>query len=332
MNKTNKISIIIPAYNAELYLNECIMSVCKQSYNNLEIIIVDDGSTDNTLDIIEKIKKKDSRIIVVQKKNGGVSSARNEGMKKATGDYVLFLDADDWLDPDCCEVLMKEALSSDAEIIFFDYYKEYINKTVRCHAYKSAKLQNIRGKVNEFFIFNMKTVTPWGKLFKRSCLDNETYNEKMSVAEDVDFSFRVYKKITSAIYIHKCLMHYRVLEKSAIHGYDSNIKEKFEYSLKIINHTMGKNVTGYREAYYSFAAIAYLVICQNYYCLNQSSSFYKKMRGIKSFNNSSWVKDLFNNYKKIYIPRSRKLLVLFGKHNFCFGIWAIIELKKVMKR
>ena len=329
-NKT--ISIIIPAYNAGLYLGECIQSVCQQSYEKLEIIIVDDGSTDDTLLIAKELQKVDSRINIIKKENGGVSSARNKGIESSTGEYILFLDADDWLEKNCCEILINEAISSKAEIIFFDYYKEFSGTTVKKYAYKKDRLQNLKGQKPEFFIFNMKTVTPWGKLYKRTCLTDELFDEKMSVAEDVDFNFRIYNNITNAVYIHKCLMHYRVLEQSAIHGFDSQIKNKFEYALKKISSSMRKGSLENRKAYYSFAAIAYLVICQNYFCLNDRFTFAEIIKNIKSFNETRWVKDLFNNYQKIMIPISRKLLILFGKYNFNFGIWIIIKIKKVMKR
>lgn len=103
------ISVIVPVYNAEKYLDRCVESIVAQTYKNLEIILVDDGSTDNSPAICDAWAKKDSRIRVIHKKNGGVSSARNAGLDACTGDYIGFADADDWMEPDMYEVLIGNA-------------------------------------------------------------------------------------------------------------------------------------------------------------------------------------------------------------------------------
>ena len=94
------ISVIIPVYNVEKYLSRCIESVLNQTYRNLEIIIVDDGSTDDSLNICRRYEKKDKRIKVIHQDNGGLSSARNKGLMNSTGEYISFVDSDDWLHPD----------------------------------------------------------------------------------------------------------------------------------------------------------------------------------------------------------------------------------------
>ena len=98
MNNNSKVSVIVPIYNAAEYLENNIYSIINQTYRNIEIILVDDGSTDDSLEICEKVKSKDSRIKLISKENGGVSTARNEGLKKATGKWVMFMDPDDYLE------------------------------------------------------------------------------------------------------------------------------------------------------------------------------------------------------------------------------------------
>ena len=100
------VSIIIPAYNTEKYIGNCIESVIKQTYHNLEVIIVNDGSEDNTLGIITKARLRDNRVVVINQENNGPSAARNAGLKICRGDYVFFLDSDDWLIPNCIEKLI----------------------------------------------------------------------------------------------------------------------------------------------------------------------------------------------------------------------------------
>ena len=120
-----KISIITPVYNAEKYIERCVNSVLNQTYENIEFIIVNDGSTDNTAKILNRLKKNDSRIMVIHKKNEGVSKARNTALKKATGKYVLFVDADDWLESTMCEDLISHAEKNNSDVVICEYYNYY---------------------------------------------------------------------------------------------------------------------------------------------------------------------------------------------------------------
>ena len=130
-----KISIIIPAYNVEKFIAKCLDSVITQNYKNLDIIVVDDGSKDKTGSIIDDYATKDDRICVVHQPNGGLPNARNTGIKYAKGDYVMFLDSDDWIEPTCCEIVADEIQREKADLVFFEYYKEYKNKTVQMKTY-----------------------------------------------------------------------------------------------------------------------------------------------------------------------------------------------------
>ena len=110
-----KVSIIIPVYNVEPYVARCIDSVVNQTYNNLQIIVVNDGSIDNSLQILNTYN--DDRLQIITKENGGLSSARNEGLKYVVGDYILFIDSDDWIHLNMINVMIKEAIKTDADIV-----------------------------------------------------------------------------------------------------------------------------------------------------------------------------------------------------------------------
>ena len=116
MQKKKKISIIIPVYNVEKYLSRCLESVINQSYKNIEIIIVNDGSTDNSFDICNKYKKKDKRVILIDQNNQGLSGARNTGLKHATGEYICFIDSDDYVEKDYVEYLYKLIVKDDYDL------------------------------------------------------------------------------------------------------------------------------------------------------------------------------------------------------------------------
>ena len=213
-----KISIIIPAYNVEKYIAKCLHSVINQSYKNLDVIVVDDGSKDRTGCIIDDYSAKDNRIRAVHQPNGGLPNARNTGMKYANGDYVMFLDSDDWIEPTCCEVIVSEMQKDKADLVFFEYYKEYKNKTVQMKTYPHEKLiYNRDGGKQEFFLYDMRTITAWGKIYSAEILHKCEYNESLRTAEDVEFNYRIYDRVNKAVYIQTPLLHYRILEQSSIH-------------------------------------------------------------------------------------------------------------------
>lgn len=124
----DKVSIIIPAYNVEKYIYRAIESSLEQTYNNIEVVIVDDGSTDNTWSIIEEYKKKDSRLIAIKQENSGVSSARNKALSVATGNYVIFLDSDDWLEKNAVQYLIDLKKKKNNLLVSVDWFNAYFDK------------------------------------------------------------------------------------------------------------------------------------------------------------------------------------------------------------
>ena len=115
------ISVIVPVYNAEKYLDKCVNSIINQKYTNLEIILVDDGSKDNSLDLCKKYAEKDNRIKVIHKENGGLSSARNVGLAVARGEYIMFCDPDDLYLPNSCKVMLNEIIKTHADYVIGNY-------------------------------------------------------------------------------------------------------------------------------------------------------------------------------------------------------------------
>ena len=118
----DKISVVVPVYNVEKYLRKCIDSIINQTYKNLEIILVDDGSPDKCGEICDEYAKKDNRVKVIHKKNAGVSSARNDGIDNATGEYIIFVDSDDWLEDNAIEIMVDKLNEYDYDCVFCNFY------------------------------------------------------------------------------------------------------------------------------------------------------------------------------------------------------------------
>ncbi|WP_196802954.1 glycosyltransferase family 2 protein [Candidatus Stoquefichus massiliensis] len=140
------VSIVVPVYNVEQYLSRCIESLLDQSYSNIEIILVDDGSTDRCGSICDNYQLIDSRIKVFHKVNGGLSSARNCGIKHVNGQYTMFVDSDDFLDVDCIKKILRK-INKSTEVVIFPYIKEYKNKSKKVHIFKEKNLNFSEKKI-----------------------------------------------------------------------------------------------------------------------------------------------------------------------------------------
>lgn len=119
------ISVIVPVYNAEAYLSRCMESILNQTYRDIQVICVNDGSTDSSGDMLEELRRRDGRVQVACRENSGLSASRNAGLELAEGECVMFVDADDWLDEHACADAMKAMLGRDADIVFWSYAREY---------------------------------------------------------------------------------------------------------------------------------------------------------------------------------------------------------------
>lgn len=197
------VSIIIPVYNAKKYLSNTLDSVVKQTYKNLEIILVNDGSTDNSKDICESYAKIDKRIKVINKENGGVSSARNYGLALAKGEYISFVDSDDFLFEDMIETLVNDIQNTNAEIAVCGYWhvteEEYRNIINRIKTEELTKLEVLYNPINYFY---SKTLMPfmWNKIFDRRLIEKIRFDETINYGEDYLFCALAYMKANKACY------------------------------------------------------------------------------------------------------------------------------------
>lgn len=208
---TDKISVIVPVYNVELYLARCVNSVLAQSYINIEVILVDDGSTDRSGYLCDLMAKDDKRINVIHKQNGGLSSARNAGIEHCTGSYVTFIDSDDWVSPLYLEALYKLLTSYDASFAACGLLKTNVSKqslqvkvdTSRIKCYSASQYLDIYLRKNG----NRTIHYAWGKLYKRALLKNDQFPVGI-LNEDVESMFKVLLKSKTIIETDEPLYYY----------------------------------------------------------------------------------------------------------------------------
>ncbi len=195
------ISIIVPIYNSEKWLKKCIESLISQTYTDIEIILINDGSKDNSLEICREYEAKDSRIVVIDKENGGVSKARNEGIKKANGEYIQFVDSDDYIEKDACEKLVSAIEGQDMAICGLKVWKgEKLLRTPHLEDEKCILRENI----DVYFKLRKINLGPCNKLYKKSII-KKLFREDLSLGEDTVFVLDYMRNVEKIRVIADCL-------------------------------------------------------------------------------------------------------------------------------
>ena len=221
------ISIVVPIYNAEKYIKKCIDSLVEQTKKELEFILVNDGSTDNTEKIIKTYK--DKRIKYFKNKNQGIGKTRNFGTEKTTGKYIMFLDSDDYLDINACEELYKKAEKEKSDLVICDFYKVYENNVVEEIKLPNFKSTTLKKSPNLLLDINL---APWNKLYKSELIkdNNLTFVENLKY-EDAPFVSNALDKATKISKVNKCLNYY------VIHGNsETTVRDKRVFDiLKIVD-------------------------------------------------------------------------------------------------
>lgn len=204
-----KISVIIPIYNAEIYLRRCIDSVLAQTYRNLEIIVVDDGSSDTSGAICDEYTAKDNRVQIVHQKNGGVSAARNAGLNLATGDYIGFVDADDYIAPDMYEYLLGLIQKCDADIAQCGAFTEDGVSFAAKETYRTTHFSR-----SDWSLFYNNI---WNKLYRREAAAKSTFPDGCSVGEDMLYNFGVLAVTQNVVFGEEPKYHYTEQAASVSH-------------------------------------------------------------------------------------------------------------------
>lgn len=217
------ISVIVPVYNVDNYLRKCIDSLIVQTLKDIEIILVNDGSTDESIDICEEYKLKDNRIKVIHKENGGLSDARNKGIDIAKGKYISFVDSDDWITPQMLEKLYILASKYEADIVQGDYIKAYDEDIIVNNISENIIKYNSEQILDELYSGNYtKNIVVWNKIYKRE-LFNDIRFPKGKLHEDEFTTYKILHKANLIIDSNIPIYYYRQREGSIMNS-DFNIK------------------------------------------------------------------------------------------------------------
>lgn len=231
-NSQPLISVIVPVYNVEKYICKCIDSLLAQTYPHIEVILVDDGSTDNSGKICDEYAAKDSRIKVVHQPNGGVSAARQTGIDTAIGEYTIHADPDDWVEADMLEKMMAVALRDNADMVICDFWEEKRGKTHYCCQNPG---ENPTADTVLKDLFQQLHCSCWNKLVKRACYNGiGFYPATLRYAEDLLFNTRVLLRGIKVSYLPQAFYHYCSRSTSIVNTKsDGNILSQVDAVIEI---------------------------------------------------------------------------------------------------
>lgn len=290
MNNTIKVSVVVPVYINEKYINECLDSLINQNLHDIEIICVNDGSTDNTLHVLNTYAKNDSRIQIINQKNSGPGSARNVGIRKAKGKYLYFVDSDDRIEADCLKILYYLSEKNNSEMCLvgvnaFDDKKNsfYPYMNFSTNSFKKGAL--IHKEKKDFFSLLFFRTAPFFYFYKRDFFIKNSlfFNEDYLLGEDVLTSFKAKLKVTYFSVCNSDLYHYRINQINSITSSMNNkkIDDLFSYMKDIRKLLLEENKWRiYKKYYYdycSFNFFSYYRVSEKKYFLNKLVQFNKEL-------------------------------------------------------
>lgn len=339
-----KISVIIPVYNAESWIEKCINSIQNSTYDNLEIICINDGSTDNSLEVLQRIANRDDRVIVETKENEGVSRARNYGMARSTGEYLMFVDADDWIEPDTCEKAVAAMFRYNADIVMWSYISETESRS-------SAKVmfpretffdkQLLRTKLHRRFIGVMgeelahpelaDSLCPvWGKLYRRSVIEKGCIRfvdlEEIGTYEDGLFNLEVFGNAVSAVYLAEYLYHYRRgTTESVTSGYRDGLYAQWQNLFrKMDSYISGNHLPQeYKDALNNRIALSILGLGLNTVSAEKTVTW--KITEIRRIISQPQYRAAYQSLDYSYFPMHWKLFYGFARMRFSFGVYVLLK-------
>lgn len=346
--ETIKISVIVPVYNSKEFLKECIESIVNQTYTNLDIVLVDDGSNDGSEFMCDYYAEKDKRIRVVHKKNGGLVAARKTGIENAVGNYITFIDADDYIDLNTYETIVKHIGTEDIDMLAFglveeysDYSKTILNRFEAKSYDKNEMIQYIVPNMLSYGSFFNFGILPnlVCKVIKRQFLENNMYqvSDEITIGEDVDATFQMMVNVTQLLILDYAPYHYRKhfgsmmwrkIEYNSIKLLESELKKAFSKS--IYKEILQKQL----KEYITFVS---LLKCPKYVlgdcfegkriAIYGAGGFGQALYGEYCENVELWVDKSYKKYQDIDLPVLPVELLFDDKYEYDVVFIAILNVE-----
>lgn len=342
------VSVIVPVYNVEKYLNQCLDSIINQSYKYLEIILVDDGSTDRCGSICDEYAKKDYRVHVIHKKNAGLGMARNSGLEIATGDFVVYVDSDDWLEIDMIEKLLTAIIQENADFSVCGYQKQTNNNNVVsinpcCNKKEVFFSDEIKDKV----LFPILGSNPdsyndidremcvWTNMYKMSIIKEnhlKFVSERLYLSEDLFYNIDYIMHVKRAVFIPECLYNYRINIVSLTNIYREN---RFQLLSNLYNNEIDilKKYELYEESKMRIQRTFIMKLRNCIRILVNSSNETKEKRfdDLKKILNNKLTCIILNEYPIYMYKISLRIPVLLMKWKITSLVWMEQKVRNYIK-
>lgn len=341
-----KVSIIVPIFNMEQYLDRCLESLLGQSLTDIEIIAVNDGSKDSSLLILEEYARIDSRILIIDKQNGGVSSARNMGVQAARGAYIGFVDPDDWVDSEMYEAMYETAVEDDADIVMCTYIREFgthakektfnlpAKQILRSEEVKSNMLRRLVGPLREE-VANPEYLDAWGtvwsKLYRAKLLKENQLRfidlSEIGSNEDSLFNMNAFFYANSFVFLNRPYYHYwRANTDSITSRHNPMLMEKFDKLYSFIQSFITEKQLSddYRTALNNRICMNVLGLGLNLMYEDTHTSMREKLRSLNRLLSSERISRSLKKFETNYCPFVWKVFFSCAKLKFSFAIYMML--------
>jgi glycosyltransferase involved in cell wall biosynthesis len=355
-DSNSKISIIVPVYDVEPYIRKCIDSLIYQTFKNIEIVLVDDGSPDRCPAICDEYASADKRVRVLHQSNQGLSGARNAGISAAGGEYIMIVDGDDWIDPDTCELALKAMEKENADVVMFSYMREYAHVSVKKNVFpqecmhadclifdekqtKYSLHRRLVGLIDEEFSHPQNAdaiVSACMKLYRKTVVAGELFLDTRLIGsnEDTLFNIHVFGKCKKAVWLDKPLYHYRKTNASSLTTvHRERLFEQWQYLFELMRRYIDLNCP--EEVYYRALENR---ICMGMIGLGlnevaaKNKSIWKKAGRLKYILNTQLVRNAYSIFRLRYLPVKWKIFFGLCKYRLALPLLIMLHFVRILKQ
>lgn len=348
-----KISIIIPVYNVRDYLERCLSSVEMQTFDDFEVIVVDDGSPDTSYEVYEAFSARDSRFRHIRKENGGVSRARNTGLAMAQGDYVLFIDSDDWMPEDSLETLYSRAIETGADLTVADVTIAHDGGVEeRVHVFDEDFVTEDSAFIDGYkkailgYAYNPRPYGgrcimatglggPWNKLVRRDYLQAHNIEFDpyvLGIFDDCLFTLNVLEHASKVAFVAKPVYYYRMVDTSILHKYKANMLEVNSRIFERIEQYIARSADpeSFSSAYAFYVVRRFDESLKSYFFApDNPKGFSKSIAELRDTLDTEPYKTAFNDVELGKLHRSRRAICKQAAKGNALGVWFIWRLKQL---
>ena len=353
MKEQPQVSIIVPAYNVENYIERCLNSLVNQTFKDIEIITINDGSTDKSLELLNKYAKEDIRVSVIDLGDEGVSYCRNLGVEKANGKYIMFVDSDDWIDSSMVEVMYKKAEENKLDLVMCSYIREFKDHSkekifnlpqeiiYKDNEVKNELLRKLVGPVKEE-LSNPEMLdalgTVWGKLYRADILKENKIKfvdlKEIGSAEDTLFNIFTFNYLKKVMFLNKPMYHYwRDNPKSVTSQYNPKLKEQRKVFFKYISNFLKENnfEQVFEEALNNRICTSVLGLGLIECSKNNKISRINKIKNIKKIINEEYIRNAYKNLELKYFSIHWRIFYFFIKNKMSFCSYLMLSIIEFLR-